>query len=74
MNKRIGKRQSFKLEEIKDSESMRISLSKRKKGLIKKCIELSIMHNQDIFMFMFDKTQQRLTEFRSDPQMNSQVA
>lgn len=74
MNKKLGKRHSFKLEEIQDKESQRISLCKRKKGLVKKCIELSVMHNQEIFMFMFDKTQQRLVEFRSDPMMSADVA
>ena len=40
MQRKLGKRHSFKLEKIQDKESQRISLCKRKKGLIKKCIEL----------------------------------
>lgn len=72
--KKLGKRSSFKLEKIQDKESQRVSLCKRKRGIIKKCIELSVMHSQDVFILIFDKNQQRLVEYRSDPQMNVEVA
>ena len=43
---------------------------KRKRGLLKKCIELSIISGQDIFLVMRDKKYNRLVEFNSTPDFN----
>ena len=50
-----GKRRALELKKIEDQEAQRVSLAKRRKGLIKKCIELSVMCSQDIFVVIFDQ-------------------
>ena len=50
-----------------------VTLCKRKRGLIKKVIELSQLCNIDIFMTLFDKEKQKIIEFRSQNNFTSSV-
>ena len=50
----MGKRKIDKLVQIKDAYSRNITYCKRKKGLLKKAIELSILCNQHIYISIFD--------------------
>ena len=52
---------------IDDQGRRDVTYAKRKRGIIKKMIELSTMCGQDIFMVIFDKEKQKLVEYRSDP-------
>ena len=49
------------------------TLSKRKRSLLKKAIELSAMTDLDIFMVIFDRKKQKLFELNSDPKFDSKV-
>jgi len=40
---------------IKDPTKRKVTLSKRKRGALKKIIELSVLCNLDIFLVIFDK-------------------
>ena len=60
MTKKRGIRRSTKHEKIENKESMRVSLVKRRKGILKKCIELNVMCQQEIFLFTFDRTKQKV--------------
>ena len=40
---------------IEDHNKRKVTISKRKRGVIKKIIELSVMCGLDIFMVMFDR-------------------
>ena len=40
---------------------------KRKRGILKKCIEMSTKCHQDVFMVIYDKKNQTLVEFNSTP-------
>jgi hypothetical protein len=39
---------------------MKVSLVKRRKGILKKCFELNVLCSQDIFVVIFDKETKRL--------------
>jgi len=70
MGKNRGIRKAIGLQKIEDYESQRVSLVKRRKGIVKKCIELNIMCQQDVFLVIFDRQKQKLLEYRSDPDMD----
>ena len=43
------------------------SYFKRKRGMLKKCIEMSTKCHQDVFLVIYDKKNQTLVEFNSTP-------
>jgi len=49
------------------------TLSKRKRSLLKKAIELSVMCDLEVFMIIFDKKKQKLFELNSNPMFDSKV-
>ena len=51
---------------IYDKEKRNITYCKRKKGVIKKAIQLSKLCELDIFMVIFDRQKQKLFEYRSE--------
>ena len=73
MGKNRGIRKAIGLQRIEDYESQRVSLVKRRKGIVKKCIELNIMCQQDVYLVIFDRQKQKLLEYRSDHDMDLQL-
>ena len=49
------------------TKEQRVTYYKRKRGCLKKCIELSMKCGQDVFMVMVDRKSKRLVEFNSTP-------
>lgn len=47
-----------------------IAYFKRKRGILKKAMELSLICQQDIYMVIFDRKLGRFVEFQSTPQIN----
>ena len=43
---------------------------KRKRGLLKKCIEMSLRCKQDVYMVIYDKKAKKLVEFNSTPEFD----
>ena len=43
---------------------------KRAKGLLKKSIELSILCDQEVFLFVYDKEKKKVIHFSSDPELD----
>lgn len=41
------------------------TLAKRKRGLLKKAIELSTICNQDVYIVIVDESRKRMVEFKS---------
>ena len=50
----MGKKKYERIELIKNSNSRNITYYKRIKGLIKKSIELSVLCNQEIYLYVVD--------------------
>ena len=69
----MGKKKLDHFNIIANKDQRLVSYSKRKRGIIKKGIELSIMCDQDIFMVIFDKAKQKLVEYRSNADFSINV-
>ena len=50
---------------LKDSVKKKVTLSKRKRGLFKKAIELSCLCGVEVFMVVFDSDRQKVFELNS---------
>ena len=58
---------------ITDSTKRKVTLSKRRRGLFKKAIELSSLCGMDIFMVVFDSERQKLFELKSTEDFDIRV-
>ena len=58
---------------ISDPKKRKVTLSKRKKGIFKKIIELSVLCNLDVFVMVFDKERQSISQLTSDPDFDHRV-
>tara|TARA_B110000285_G_C14973987_1_gene538010 strand:+ start:256 stop:552 length:297 start_codon:yes stop_codon:yes gene_type:complete len=66
-------RNKTELKLIEDNNKRKVTTSKRKRGVIKKTIELSVMCGLDIFMVIFDREKQSLVEFSSEADFDQGV-
>ena len=53
------------MQPIADAKQRRVTYNKRKRGLLKKAIELSTLCETDIILVILDKKQQTMVEFNS---------
>ena len=61
----MGKRKITKFEEIENKVSKYVTYCKRKKGVIKKAMELSLLCGQDLMLAIYDKRKQKLVLYQS---------
>jgi hypothetical protein len=54
----------------RSSNSLRVTFNKRKRGLLRKAIEISTMCQQDVFIVILDRQKETMVEFNSSPQFN----
>ena len=66
----MGKRKLDKIELIKDDNVRKVTSCKRKKGLLKKSIELSLLCDLSMFIFIYDKNHDRCVHYASDTNQN----
>jgi len=66
----MGKRRVDQIKLINNLSHRKVTYCKRKKGLLKKSIELSILCDLKVFMYIYDKSQKRVIHFASDPSQN----
>ena len=69
----MGKQKLEKVDIIEDHLKRGIAYSKRKRGVIKKAMELSKLCNQEIFMLIFDRDKQRIVQYSSTPSFNAEI-
>ena len=62
----MGKRKYAKMERIENKNSRNVTYLKRTKGLIKKSIELSLLCDQKMFLFIYDENKKRVMHYASD--------
>ena len=56
----MGRRKVTVFREIADNTFKRITYSKRKKGLIKKALEISLLCGQEVMLTVFNKVNNKL--------------
>ena len=61
----MGKKKLASISLINDKNTRNVTYCKRKRGLIKKAIELSKLCNQYIYLVIFDREKQRFIEYNS---------
>jgi len=59
-------RKKIRIEQIEDFRLRSVTLNKRKKGLIKKAMEISLLTGVNIMMTIFDKENGRIYQYFSD--------
>lgn len=69
----MGKKVIDKTEYIEDSIRREQTYSKRKRNILKQCIELSNMCGQDICLTIFDKLRQKYALYQSSPDFTPQM-
>ena len=69
----MGKKKIDNVKFVEDKNQRNVTYSKRKRGILKKAIELSSLCGQNIYLVIFDKEKQKLIEFRSKDEFNSGI-
>lgn len=63
----MGKKKLLKIEKIEDRTIRMITSNKRKKGILKKAIELSKLCDHKVMLYVYDENSKKVTHFSSDP-------
>ena len=66
----MGKRRHDKIEMIQNKNHRKVTYCKRRKGLLKKSIELSLLCDVSVFVLIYDEKKKRCVHFGSDPQLD----
>lgn len=66
----MGKRRLGRIELIQNANTRKVTFCKRKKGLLKKSIELSILCNLETHILISDPKDGRCIHFSSNPKKN----
>ena len=66
----MGKKRIEKIERIENNNQRKVCLCKRKKGLLKKAIELSVLCEVDVCLFILDRGSNRATHFGSNQNLD----
>ena len=69
----MGRKKLEQVERIENNEKRNLTYCKRKKGLLKKAMELSKLCEQDIYLVIYDKEKQKLTEYCSTTNINAKI-
>jgi hypothetical protein len=63
----MGKKKYERIELVKCPNSRNITYYKRIKGLAKKSIELSVLCDQEVILFVLDHKKKRMLHYMSNP-------
>ena len=66
----MGKKKLEKIDYIHHKKTRNVTYCKRKKGLLKKAVELSILCDISVCVLIYDKSRQRCSHFMNDPEEN----
>ena len=63
----MGRRKVDKTKFIESQQQRKVAFCKRRRGLLKKAIEMSMMCNQRVLLVIFDPEKDKAIHFSSDP-------
>jgi hypothetical protein len=63
----MGKKKYETISELQSANSRNITYFKRIKGLIKKSIELSVLCNQEVIVYVVDHAKKKMLHYNSHP-------
>ena len=66
----MGKKKVEIMKRIEDFKQRRVAFCKRKKGMLKKSMELSLLCDVSVFAFIYDKEFRRVIHYASDANEN----
>ena len=67
----MGKRKVENMSLIDSSLARNVTYCKRKRGLLKKAMEISILCGQQVFMICYDQTKEKLVMYRSSDDLDA---
>jgi hypothetical protein len=70
----MGKKKIDRLKTIENSLQRNVAFCKRKRGFLKKAIELSLLCAQDILIVIHDASKNRVIQFSSDASFSVKAA
>ena len=66
----MGKKKIINMSYINDRVSRNVTFCKRKKGLIKKAMEISLLCGQQVALYIYDPEKMRLVSYTSTRKLN----
>lgn len=63
-------RNTIKIQKVQDKHPRNYAYVQRKRGLLKKAIELSVLCETDLFLVMFDRQSKKLVQLTSSEEFN----
>lgn len=69
----MGKKKIGTMKLIENKASRNVTYCKRKRGLIKKAMELSLLCEQEIMVVIYDKSKKKLVMYNSTEEMTPEV-
>lgn len=66
-------RKKINIAKIKDERLRQVTYCKRKKGLLKKAIELSLLCGVKVFLFLHDKEETKVLQYQSHPEEDLRI-
>ena len=68
---KMGRRKINHLKLIENEHQRKVTFSKRKKGIIRKAIELSHLCGLEVYMMIFDPRRQMLIQLKSNDEFDA---
>ena len=69
----MGKKKIGQMSVIENNVSRNITYCKRKKGLVKKAMEISMLCAQQVYLVMYDKETKKLILYKSSGDVDSTI-
>ena len=67
----MGRKKITDYQEIVDQSSKTVTYNKRKRGIIKKAVEISVLCGQEVLVAIYNKVNHKLVIYQSSPEFNT---
>ena len=66
----MGKKKITSMNTIENPINRNVTYCKRKKGLLKKAMEISLLCNQQVFLVIYDHIKEKMVTYKSNADFN----